>query len=84
MPFLACKTAPPFDLGCPLHMLCINVAQKASWVKGGGEHLNQSERHEFQLSNDKRHVLSIFRTHAQNLKSTSSLIISALKLVFEK
>ena len=28
---------------------------------GGGE----AERHQFHLSNDKRHILGVFRTHAQ-------------------
>ena len=31
----------------------------------GENHLKQTERRKFQLFNDKRHVLSIFRTHAQ-------------------
>ena len=46
----------------------------------GGKHQKQTEIHQFHLSNDKRHGLYVFRTHAQkeygkvlDMKSTSIL-----------
>ena len=73
MSSLTCITLCSLDLRRPLHIehfVYVHfTVQRASWVKGKvveGESIqNKIERHTFQYSKRKHHVLSIFSTHAQ-------------------
>ena len=69
MSSFAYTTPSPLDPRRPLHMLYICIATfncpKGILGLGGGKHLKQTERRQFHLFNDERHISSIFRTHAQ-------------------
>ena len=88
------QSLSPLDPRRPLHVLhiCIatfNCPKGILGMGGGGKHLKQTERRQFHIFNDKRHNLSIFRTHAQKeyrkfLEMKGTYILNILEfLLFE-